>query len=369
MDKRIIDIIQEPVAFSAFINENMKNSTYKVAWNEEMSVEYEASKSFAELTAEYAAAMVGTVIDRNSPRPKRDMPSVGEISGTLARFGDEWQISNDRLEKYFYMEDRYRQVSKNLTETQKNDQYKNIVKYLFNPYELAAIAPHRRIWAQYLEGLSDGQVTLTKHNNEGGLVWKTALPIGIQKNILRAKDEIWSENTLETMDVISVLKYQETLANSAGKSVLKHRVSDATASLIEQCKQFRDLIGLKMLNIQTSTTPGISLEHINNYLNSIRIAPIEVVKEFGTYANGTTFSLFKDGRVVSMCAPRVAVLKVSDPLEAFDPIPNKVYTSFFDNLLSQWRDSKGRYVAYEMFAFPAFVGRGDVFILDVTKKA
>ena len=34
MDKRIIDIIQEPVAFSAFINENMKNSTYKVAWNE-----------------------------------------------------------------------------------------------------------------------------------------------------------------------------------------------------------------------------------------------------------------------------------------------------------------------------------------------
>jgi hypothetical protein len=70
-----------------------------------------------------------------------------------------------------------------------------------------------------------------------------------------------------------------------------------------------------------------------------------------------------------MCAPRVAVLKVSDPLEAFDPIPNKVYTSFFDNLISQWRDSKGRYVAYEMFAFPAFVGRGDVFILDVTKKA
>ena len=64
---------------------------------------------------------------------------------------------------------------------------------------------------------------------------------------------------------------------------------------------------------------------------------------------------------------KVAVLKVSDPLETVDPVPNKVYTSYFDNLVSQWRNEQGRYVAYEMFGFPVFTGRNDVFILDVTE--
>jgi len=68
-----------------------------------------------------------------------------------------------------------------------------------------------------------------------------------------------------------------------------------------------------------------------------------------------------------MCAPKVAVLKVSDPLEAIDPVPNKLYTSFNDNLVSQWRSEKGRFVGYEMFAFPAFVGNKDVFITNVAE--
>ena len=119
----ILETIQTPRAFDAFVNENMKTSTYQIGWNTEMDVEYEASKNWAAATADYAAAMLGTVIDKNAERPKRDMPSIGELSGTLARMGDEWQIDNDRLERYMYMENRFRERSGNLSNEQKAAQY------------------------------------------------------------------------------------------------------------------------------------------------------------------------------------------------------------------------------------------------------
>ena len=362
----ILETIQTPRAFDAFVNENMKTSTYQIGWNSEMDVEYEASKNWAAATAEYAAAMLGTVIDKNSERPKRDMPSIGELSGTLARMGDEWQIDNDRLERYLYMENRFRDRAANLSNEQKAAQYARIVKYLFNPYELAAIAPHRRILAQYLEGLSDGQITLTKTNNAGGIVWSTAINVGITKAALPAGSVVWSQANAATMDVIKVLQAAEDLADTNGKIVLKHRVSRATASYIVMSKQLKDLISYNLGKVQVGAGGVLGLDTVNLYLVAVGLKPLEVVNEKGILNTGAAVSLFKDGRLVTMCAPKVAVLKVSDPLEAIDPVPNKLYTTYNDNLVSQWRSEKGRFVGYEMFAFPAFVGNKDVFITDVS---
>lgn len=364
----ILELIQKPKAFDAFINENMKTSTYKVGWDKEMAVEYEASKAFTAATADYAAAMLGTVIEKSAGRPKRDMPSIGELSGTLARMGDEWQIDNERLERYLFMEGRFRDKEKNLSETQKKAQYAALVKYLFQPYELAAIAPHRRILAQYWEGLSDGQVTLTKTNNSGGVVWSEGLPNGILKQNLRSTDVVWSAATLDTMDVLGVIQYMEDIADAAGRTIVKFRVSKATASLICQSKQLKSLIGVDLGKVKTATSPILAIDTVNTYLTGLSHAPIEVINDKGVLNTGTAVSMFKDGRLVAQCAEKVAVLKVADALESIDPLPNKVYTSYFDNLISQWRNEQGRYVAYEMFAYPVFTGNKDVFILDVTQK-
>ncbi|MFS0489894.1 hypothetical protein [Leadbetterella byssophila] len=368
MSKKIIDLIQSQKAFDAFVNENMKTSTYKIGWDKEMSVEYEASKAFQAYTADYAAAMLGTVIDKHASRPKRDMPSIGDITGTLARLGDEWQIDNDRLEKYFLMERRFREKAATYSETKQKEEYAKIVKYLFNPYELAAIAPHRRILANYWEGLSDGQITVNVTNNKDGVVWSAPISTGINKSILRNNDVLWDAANLATMDVLSVLRYLSDKAEEAGKTVQKFRVSRATSALICQSKMLKDLIGLNIGKIKTDSSPALGIDIVNQYLVAVDLAPIEVVKEKGVLSDGTAISMFKDGRVVAQCADKVAVLKVSDPLEAEDPIPNKVYTTYHDNLISQWRNDNGRYVAYEMWAFPVFTGRNDVFILDVTQK-
>lgn len=363
----ILETIQNKKAFDAFINENMKTSTYKVGWDKEMPVEYEASKTYQAMTADYAAAMLGTVIDKNAGRPKRNMPNIGDLIGSIARMGDEWQIDNDRLERYYYMENRFRSKMKDLTEEQQKAQFKAIVKYLFDPYEKAAIAPHRRILAQYWEGLSDGQITLTVTNNKGGVVWRGGLSTGISVSKLASGSVIWNTTNLATIDVLGAIQYLEDIADIAGKTVQKFRVSKATASLICQSKQMKNLIGVTLGKIKTATTPILSIDLVNEYLTGMSHAPIEVINDKGILQTGSAISMFKDGRLVAQCADKVAVLKVSDPLETVDPVPNKVYTSYFDNLVSQWRNEQGRYVAYEMFGFPVFTGRNDVFILDVTQ--
>ncbi len=364
----ILEQIQKPKAFDAFINENMKISTYKVGWDQEMDVEYEPSETFQAATADYAAAMLGTVVGPNSGKPKRDMPSIGEIQGTISRMADEWQMDNVRLRRYMWMEDRFRSKSATMSDESKKEQFAKLVKYLFNPYETASIAPHRRILAQYWEGFSDGQVTLTKTNNSGGVVWSTGLSNGIEKKNLRSTDVVWSDATLETMDVIAVIQYLEDIADAKGKVIVKFRVSKKTASLICRCKQFKELIGLNVGRIKTTQTPGIGLSDINLYLTSLDHAPIEVISDKGILNTGTAISMFKDNRLVAQCADRVAILKATEPLEQIDPVPNKVYSTYKDNLVSQWRNDNGRFIAYEMYAYPVFTGRNDVFILDVSQK-
>lgn len=67
------------------------------------------------------------------------------------------------------------------------------------------------------------------------------------------------------------------------------------------------------------------------------------------------------------CAETVAVLKASDPLEMLDPIPNKSYSTYDDNLVGFWRSDKGRFIDYDMWANPVFTGKADYVILETDK--
>jgi hypothetical protein len=56
-------------------------------------------------------------------------------------------------------------------------------------------------------------------------------------------------------------------------------------------------------------------------------------------------------------------------LEMLDPIPNKSYSTYDDNLVGFWRSDKGRFIDYEMWANPVFTGKEDYVILETDKTA
>ena len=105
----LIKELEKPKRFDVFVQEQMKNSTYKPLWKDEITtIDYEASRTYRAAIAEYSAAMVGSVIDKNGEKPTHTMPSANELVGSISHMGDEWQMDNDRLDQYYYMEGRLR---------------------------------------------------------------------------------------------------------------------------------------------------------------------------------------------------------------------------------------------------------------------
>lgn len=361
----VIDKLSEPKNFDAFIQENMKVSTYKADWKNEVSaVEYEASKSFQAFTAEWTAAQIGNIVEKNAKKPLEEMPQAGQIIGALTRSAGQWQYDNDRLERYYYMEGRLRNRAANLSEEQRKAEYIKLVQFLFNPFERAVIAPHKRMDALYWEGLSNGTFTVSLANNPKGSDF-FEVPVGIAKYGI-SKGAVWSQANAATMDVIGTLKDLKDKAKAKGKRVVKYRVSDATFNLMILDKTFADSVRLTVGMYQFQNAGLITIDAVNSYLKAVTLAPLEIIDSQATNQAGAGVGLFKDDRVVAMLADKVAVMKISDPLEMLDPIPNKVYSTYDDNLVGMWRNDQGRFLDYDMWAMPAFVGRDDVLIVDTS---
>lgn len=363
MDSLIIEL-QKPKRFDCFIQEQMKNSTYKAEWKDEISsVEYSASKTYNAILAEYAAAMVGSVIDKNGNKPIQTMPTANELMGSLSRIGDKWQMDNDRLTQYYYLEGRFRDKQANMSNEQRATEYAKLVKYLFDPFEKAVIAPHKRIDMLYFEGLFNGTQSVTRKNNTKSEVAYT-YDLGVKK--FKAKVAKWGEaNSTPIDDIQEITDY----LGAKGKVVLKMRMSIRTFRKMCKSTQIKDTFKLKLGKVDVIQS-RVSYNEVNEYFASILLPQISIEKErFCTLADGTTFNMTQDDRVVFQCADAVAVLKASDPLESVDPVPNKSYSVYDDNLVGFWRSEEGRFIDYEMWATPVFTGKNDYVILETDQTA
>src|SRR5690606_38621617 len=170
--KTILQEISEERNCDAFIQEQMKISTYKPEWKKEMDTDYSVSGAYNEFVGEYAAAQAGSIIAKNADKPLREMPDLGSITGTIGRLGDRWHLDNDRLDKLMQLEGRYRGRARNFTNEQKAAEWQKVLKFLFNMYEPAVIAPHKRLDLLFYNGLSDGKYEVTLANNPDGVQWE-----------------------------------------------------------------------------------------------------------------------------------------------------------------------------------------------------
>jgi hypothetical protein len=353
----------EPKCFEAYIDNNMKTSTYKALWKNEISdVEYCASKVYQARVASYAAAMVGSVISKNGEKPLHQMPDVGELVGSIGHIGDEWELDNDYLEQIQYLEGRMRdKFGSDYMNAQKNEKYDELIKYSFKPFERAVIAPHKRIDMLYFEGLYKGTQTVSRTNNTKANVSYT-FDLGIKK--IKATTSWGTANATPFAD-IKALKDE---ARKKGRKILKLRMSETTFYNMCQADEIKNTFKLNLGTLQVNpSVPIISQEQMNVYLRSIMLPTIQIDEDqYVSLADGTTVNLIPDNYVVAQCDERVAVMKVSDALELGDPIPNVAYSSHDDNLVGYWRDKTGYHITADMWAQPVFNGINNLYILETT---
>ncbi len=355
----ILKSLLDPKSFQTYIDTNMKTSTYKALWKNEITqVDYCAAKMYQANVAEYAAAMVGSVISKNAEKPVHQMPDWGQLTGAIGHMGDQWELDNDYLDQMHQLEGRYRDHQANYTQAQLNEEYDQLIKRSFDPFEKAVIAPHKRLDMLYFEGLYKGTLTVSRTNNARANVSYT-LPLDVTK--IAATTNWGDENATPFKDI----KNLKDEAKKKGRKILKLRMSENTFYKMCQAKEIKDAFKLNLGSLEVNpSVPLFSTEQINIYLRSILLPTIQIDEDqFVTLADGTTVNLIADDRVVAMCADKVAVMKVSDPLELTDPIPNVSYSSHDDNLVGYWRDSTGYHISNDMWAQPVFNGLNDYFIL------
>lgn len=363
MDSLVAKLL-EPKFFDAFVQDNMKLSTYKADWKDEMNVEYCGAKVYQANLAEYAAAMVGSVIDKNAEKPTHRMPTINQITGAISHMADEWQMDNDRLDTFYTLEGRYRDKYSAYNAAQRTAEFQKLIQFLFQPFEIAVIAPHKRIDMLYFEGLFKGTQTVSRTNNTAANVSYT-YNIGVQQ--FKAAVAAWGNASSTPIDDIYAI---QAYAASHGKSVLKIRMSKGTFRKMCKSNQFVSLFTMKLGKVDVKPNSILSVADVNAYLESVLLPTIQIEKDrYSTLADGTSINLIPDDRVVFQCADRVAVLKAADPLESVDPLPNKTYSTYDDNLVGFWRDKHGRFVDYDMWATPVFNGKNDFYILKTDEVA
>ena len=361
----ILKQLLDPKSFQTYIDENMKTSTYKALWkNEIKQIDYCGAKVYQANLAEYTAAMAGSVIAKNAAKPVHHMPDLGQLTGSIGRYGDEWELDNDYLDQMHQLEGRYRDVSgRNYTQAQLNEQYDKLIAYSFRPFERAVIAPHKRLDMLYFEGLYKGTQTVSRTNNAKANVSYT-FDLDIKQLTVTTN---WGEDASTPFADIKMLKDE---AKKKGRKILKLRMSESTFYKMCKAKEIKDTFKLNLGAIQLNpAVPMLTTEQINTYLRSILLPTIQIDEDqFVTLPDGSTVNLIADDRVVAQCADMVAVMKISDPLELTDPIPQRSYSSHDDNLVGYWRDNTGYHVNYDMWAQPVFNGLNDLFILKTATE-
>lgn len=360
----ILKQLLDPKSFQTYIDENMKTSTYKALWkNEIKQVDYCAAKVYQANLAEYTAAMVGSVIAKNAAKPVHHMPDFGQLTGSVGHYGDEWELDNEYLDQMQQLEGRYRDMAgRNYTQAQLNAQYDKLIKYSFRPYERAVIAPHKRLDMLYYEGLYTGKQTVSRANNAKANVSYT-FDLGI-KQLTVSTD--WGDENATPIADIKMLKDE---AKKKGRKIQRLRMSENTFYKMCKAKEIKDTFKLNLGTVQLNpAVPMLSVDQINTYLRSVLLPVIHIDEDqLVTLADGSDVNLIVDDRVVAQCADNVAVMKISDPLELKDPIPNVSYSSHDDNLVGYWRDNTGYHVNYDMWAQPVFNGLNNLFILKTNK--
>lgn len=362
----VLEVLSNQEDFSIFIEENLKLSTYVPLWKQEIpesEVEFSENGDFSTYTAEYGRAIMASLIEKNAMKPLRNMPTLGKIQGSIGRMGNMWQMDEDRLRKLRQMEGRFRDQSARWNAQKRETEWLRMVTFLFNPYEIAAIGPHKRLDFQYFELLSNGTLTVDLDNNPDGITIDP-IDIGLKKYGVSV---VWNMANLATMDPIGDLRRARDEAEVNGKKVIKFRMTPKTFRIMAASKQFNESVKLTIGNMEVTPAGLLGLDRVNQYLVGLGLPPIQEETKMIAIDEETSVNAFKDDRVVLQMAPVVAKMIVSEPLEAVDPHPNKVYSQFENNWISTYRTEQGRFIENDMWATPIMTGAVNVQIIETDR--
>lgn len=336
--------------FKAFVDQVMKNMTYVPLWKQFMGWEYTPTLTFQAYLATAGAAVAGSVINFGAGKPVRTRPTIGQLSGTLGSIGDVFQMDALTIRKVLELEER---IEKNEAAVA------DLFNFIYGDFEKAIIAPHKRLDHWVLGGMSNGVVTVDLANNPDGVQFEIDLGI----TTYPVYGGAWSLSTTTHTPLADIRATMDARRVLGQIPTTMHMSRNTFNKLIKSAELGVFSLEMKQ-GIRTNALNYITVDMVNTYFSALGLPNINIIEAPLALPDGTVVYPFADDRVVFTNGGPLGTMQYSYALEQRAPKVGKTYATVDNVLVASYDNNEGRFLEYELNAFPAFTAYKQIAILQ-----
>lgn len=299
-----------------------------------------------------------SIITRGSAAPLRSRAALGKLSGEIPAISEKFAMKEDDYRNFLMLQQM------NVSDATKKQQ---LLNFLFDDVKKAGDSIFKRLDYIALEGLSTGSNTLTVTNNPDGIIFNTALDLGLPTANKVNAAVAWSTAATATpiTDIETIMKK----ANDVGRPISKILLHPTAWSYFRKAKEVTDaLAGFFSLAKGTMVS---TLDKVNEFLAANRYPSIEIVDvSIGIEKDGviTTSNPFSSTNAVFVPAGPLGEIKNAFSIEQLKPVANISYATFKSALISKWGSNEPwqELTKAEFNAYPVIEQIEGIWLLSTT---
>jgi hypothetical protein len=299
-----------------------------------------------------------SVIARGSASPLRSRVALAKLSGEIPVISEKFAMKEDDMRNFLIMQQL------NTSDVAKKQQ---LLNYLFDDVKKAGDSIFKRLDYIALEGLSTGSNTMTVTNNPDGIIFNTALDLGLPSANKVNAAVSWA--TAATATPITDIETIQAAASAKGRSIAKILLHPTSWSYFRKTKEVIDsLAGFFSL---AKGTMVATLDKVNEFLAANRMPIIEIVDvSIGIEKDGviTASNPFSATNAVFIPSGPLGEIKNAFAIEDLKPVPNISYAKLKNATISKWSSNEPwqEFTKAEFNAFPVIEAIDGVWLLSTT---
>ncbi len=343
---------------SAIIRRVTQTRKDTIYWMQYLDFRRTTTRVFKDYVGSVTGVMAGSINSRYGEKPIRERRNIGSGYGEIAYLGDRYQMSIDRLSDLQDLIDKYN-VAKT---TDQASALNEIINFIYDDFRQVMLAAHKRM------DLVIGSLIMTGSAN------------------VKNKDDRADANTPDVLEIELPFKFVTPAADVKAKFItyLQEQVNALKADygtfskmIMTRATFIKNIVGSsefgdKYKQVLGSNQMYLSTGLLNSALASevftgIGLPAIEIKEDYVKDQTGKNQAVYADGRITLLPQDKIGYMRFHTPYEATDPVPNRTYTQADGNMLiSQVRDSNGRYLEYTAEWIPQISNPTEIVNFDLS---
>lgn len=323
---------------SAIIDRVNQMKLDTVYWKQYLDFRRTTTRVFKDYIGTVTGVQAGSINSRYGEKPIRERRNMGSGYGEIAYLGDRYQMSIDRLSELQDLIDKF-----NVAKTaEQNIALNEIINFIYDDFRQVLLAAHKRMDLVVGSLLMTGSATVKNKDNRVDPNTPDTLDIDLPFKF------ITPETSAKTKFVTYLLEQLNTLKVDYGTFQKMIMTRSTFVNSIVGSSEFGDKYKQVLESRQVYLSTGLmSSELASEIFRGVGLPPIEIKEDYVMDQTGKNQAVYADGRITLLPSDKVGWMRHHTPYESTDPIPDRTYTKVEgDMLISQSRDSNGRYLEY-----------------------